>query len=139
MSPDMEGDPTAQLLGDVVTREGRLLVFPNVLQHQVQPFELADKTRAGHRKIVALFLVDPAVRVPSSATVPPQQAHWRLPSAVDARLPPELSNQVYEHAGVPFARAKAEALREELMEQRKAIDTSVNEFISEQTWSFCEH
>ena len=51
---------SVQEVGGVETREGRLLTFPNTLQHQVQPFELQDKTKPGHRKILALFLVDPS-------------------------------------------------------------------------------
>jgi len=69
MDPMNGRDSVAQELGDVVTSEGRLVVFPNVLQHRVQPFELTDRSKAGHRKIVALFFVDPALRVPSSATI----------------------------------------------------------------------
>jgi len=30
-------DPGIQLVGGVDTREGRLLTFPNILQHQVNP------------------------------------------------------------------------------------------------------
>jgi hypothetical protein len=43
---------------------------------QVQPFELADSSKAGHRKILCFFLVDPNNRVPSTLTCPPQQAEW---------------------------------------------------------------
>ena len=66
----------SQRVGDVETCEGRLLTFPNILQHCVQPFELEDPTRPGHRKILALFLVDPNVRVLSTAHVPPQRLDW---------------------------------------------------------------
>jgi hypothetical protein len=66
-------EAAVQEVGSVLCKEGRLLTFPNILQHQVQPFELADKTKKGHRKILALFLVDPGIRVISTANVPPQQ------------------------------------------------------------------
>ena len=62
--------PTVQEIGSVETREARLLTFPNVLQHRVSPFKLADPTKPGHRKIVALFLVDPNIKVISTAHVP---------------------------------------------------------------------
>jgi len=68
--------PAVQTLGQVLTREGRLLAFPNVLQHQVQPFELQDATRPGHRKILAMFLIDPHRPILSSAHVPPQRRDW---------------------------------------------------------------
>ena len=66
-------EAAVQEVGSVLCKEGRLLTFPNILQHQVQPFELADKTKNGYRKILALFLVDPGIRVISTANVPPQQ------------------------------------------------------------------
>ncbi|QGI69858.1 hypothetical protein CEK26_002190 [Fusarium fujikuroi] len=65
-----------QDLGSVMTPEGRALFFPNVYQHRVESFELADKTRPGYRKIVALFLVDPVIPIISTGNVPPQQKHW---------------------------------------------------------------
>ena len=65
-----------QELGQVLTRQNRLLAFPNVLQHSVQPFELADPTKPGHRKLLAMFLVDPHIRVLSTANVPPQNRAW---------------------------------------------------------------
>lgn len=55
---------------------GRLLSFPNILQHCVSPFSLADRSKPGHRKILAFFLVDPNMRIISTANVPPQREDW---------------------------------------------------------------
>ena len=68
--------PGIQDLGRVPARDGRLLAFPNVLQHQVQPFRLAGPSRPGRRKILALFLVGPFLRVVGTANVPLQQEDW---------------------------------------------------------------
>ncbi|KAJ4421318.1 hypothetical protein N0V82_003829 [Gnomoniopsis sp. IMI 355080] len=65
-----------QDLGSVTTPQGRLLAFPNTLQHKVEPFELSDKSRPGHRRFLALWLVDPHYRIPSTCNVPPQQKSW---------------------------------------------------------------
>jgi hypothetical protein len=83
-----DGGACLQNYGSVVTSEGRLLAFPNVFQHRVSPFSLADKTRPGHRRFIALWLVDPHQRIISTANVPPQQQEWWL-SAVsgDTRTP----------------------------------------------------
>jgi hypothetical protein len=62
-----------QEVGSVLCREGRLVTFPNILQHRVEPFRLLDPTKNGYRKILALFLVDPGIRLISTANVPPQQ------------------------------------------------------------------
>ena len=53
-----------------------MLAWPNTLQHRVAPFELADRTKPGHRAIVVAFLVDPYSPVLSTAVVPPQQRNW---------------------------------------------------------------
>ncbi|KAG5637718.1 hypothetical protein DXG03_004386, partial [Asterophora parasitica] len=46
----------------------------DVGNHRVQPITLADPTKPGHRKIVALFLDDPNIRIISTANVPCQHA-----------------------------------------------------------------
>ncbi|EGZ19490.1 hypothetical protein PHYSODRAFT_488630 [Phytophthora sojae] len=65
-----------QELGSVETLEARCVVFPNTLQHQVQPFELDDPTKPGARKILGFFLVDPDNSIPSTSIIPPQQEEW---------------------------------------------------------------
>ena len=107
-----------------MTQQGRCLAFPNLYQHRVLPFSLADRTRAGHRKVLVLFLVDPHVRVPSATDVGPQQDPW-LRAAVEgsplwARLPPELREMIWA-AVDPVTRAQAERYREELMDERREV------------------
>jgi hypothetical protein len=98
--------PCLQNYGNVQTRQGRLLAFPNVFQHRVSPFKLVDPTKPGHRRFVALWLVDPTKRIISTANIPPQQMTWYvdalLGSSVKARgealskLPPELVDLLAE-------------------------------------------
>ena len=71
-----DGEALCQSRGLCTTPEGRCLAWPNTLQHQVQPFELQDPSKPGHRKILCFFLVDPNKRVPSTLSCPPQQADW---------------------------------------------------------------
>ncbi|KAK4895851.1 hypothetical protein LTR27_006020 [Elasticomyces elasticus] len=115
--------PAIQELGQVLTKEGRVIVFPNVLQHCVQPFKLEDASKPGHRKILALFLVDPNVRIPSTAHVPPQQKEWwsEMVLGLDrvGDLPPELAEHVLDSAGdFPITLEEAKALRLELMQEQ---------------------
>lgn len=65
-----------QKYGTVDTRPGRLLAFPNVFQHRVSSFKLADPAKPGYRRFIALWLVDPHTRIISTANVPPQQQEW---------------------------------------------------------------
>lgn len=68
-----QGKSSVRYIGEVVTKECRLITFPKIFQHQVSPFELVDRSKPGHRKILALFLVDPHIRIISSANVPCQR------------------------------------------------------------------
>ncbi|KAF2442510.1 hypothetical protein P171DRAFT_364692 [Karstenula rhodostoma CBS 690.94] len=140
---DSDG-PAVQELGSVLTREGRLLTFPNVLQHRVSPFSLADKARPGHRKIVALFLVDPHTRIPSTANVPPQQKEWwkEMVHELDrvSRLPVELQEWVTDSAGdFPLTLEEAKKIRVELMNERRLFVADHETRIQQESFSFCEH
>jgi hypothetical protein len=70
------GSPPVQIIGSIQTLDRRLVAFPNTLQHQINPFELQDKSQPGHRRFLVLWLVDPHFRVLSTANVPPQQKDW---------------------------------------------------------------
>ncbi|KAH6909367.1 hypothetical protein BKA70DRAFT_1426494 [Coprinopsis sp. MPI-PUGE-AT-0042] len=137
-----------QEVGSVETREGRLLTFPNILQHRVQPFELEDKTKPGHRKILALFLVDPNVRILSTAYVPPQQLQWWRKALHEGgenlpiqNLPVEIQDHVYDEVEeFPITLTEAKRLREELMDERKDFVLQHSKaFEVSMTFSLCEH
>lgn len=137
-------DTALQVLGKVLTREGRLLVFPNVLQHRVLPFKLADENKPGHRKLLALFLVDPNIKIPSTANIPPQQRHWWAEQinkdGVLKKLPQELKDRVFDEVrDFPLDMEQAKRVREELMEERKIHRQEHEESWGELEYSFCEH
>ncbi|MFC8393680.1 DUF4246 domain-containing protein [Streptomyces sp. NPDC057238] len=111
-------DALNQVLGSASTPAGRCLAFPNVLQHRVGSFRLADPTRPGHRKILAFFLVDPSEKIVSTSDVPPQQP-WS-----------DTSTMTLE---------QAKGYREELMRERKFFVDEHNEQLYEREFSLCEH
>ncbi|MEV6954874.1 DUF4246 domain-containing protein [Streptomyces sp. NPDC051183] len=111
-------DALNQVLGSTSTPAGRCLAFPNVLQHRVGPFGLADATRPGHRKILAFFLVDPSETIVSTSDVPPQQP-WS-----------DTSTMTLE---------QAKDYREQLMQERKFFVDEHNEQLYEREFSLCEH
>lgn len=57
-------------LGSVALTEGRMLVVPNVMMRRLEPFELIDRTRHGHLKLVTIAFVGPKVPVVNTAFVP---------------------------------------------------------------------
>ncbi|KAH7337292.1 hypothetical protein B0J17DRAFT_769440 [Rhizoctonia solani] len=140
-------DPCVNELGSVVACQDRCIAFPNTYQHCVSSFELADKSKPGHRKIVALFLVDPAISRPSTTIVPPQQKEWRA-SGISAnpvlkaafnKLSPEIIDHIDSMIEGTMTRAEAEAYRLELMDERKAFVTRNNKAFFTVPFNMCEH
>jgi hypothetical protein len=59
LSARFDSGMSFQTTGSVATPQGRLVTFPNVLEHRLEPFELSDPTRPGHYRYIKLYLVDP--------------------------------------------------------------------------------
>lgn len=136
--------PCVQEVGDVVCREGRLLAFPNILQHCVRLFKLADPTKPGHRKILALFLVDPNIRVISTANVPPQRKDWWSEQLLEMGIFSNLSKEVYEMIidaveEFPIGMDEAKQLRLGLMEERKSFSVQQESAFQANVYSLCKH
>ncbi|KAJ5664118.1 hypothetical protein N7507_004849 [Penicillium longicatenatum] len=150
-SPNIDGytydAQITQDLGGVVCRQGRLLTFPNVIQHCVAPFSLANRSKPGHRKILALFLVDPHVRIISTANIPPQQEDWGrqkydlAQKVLSKKLPAELRNMVCDEGILQqlMSMDEAKELRLELMEERSAKSLEQNEIFEKGDFNLCEH
>ncbi|CAG8379067.1 unnamed protein product [Penicillium salamii] len=133
-----------QDLGAVTCKQGRLLTFPNTVQHRVSPFSLADPSKLGHRKILALFLVDPHRRVISSANVPPQREDWGREKAqvvdqVLSQLPLELQNMVESDINPLMTMEEAKEYRLELMKERGLKSEENNSNFEAGNFSLCEH
>ncbi|KAK0376269.1 hypothetical protein CLIM01_06395 [Colletotrichum limetticola] len=158
---------TFQNVGSVQTKGGRALFFPNLLQHQVSPFKLADPSKPGHRKIVALFLVDPAIPIISTSNVPPQQKHWWPAEPKTGPLPAPSSDdqgliqwetaqeewvdsedawlkaresweQSLSRDKWPIGMEQAKELRKELMAERTWMKEKEANWLKTE-WNFCEH
>jgi hypothetical protein len=133
----------SQELGSVSTIEGRCIAFPNIFQHLVSPFKLADPTKPGHRKILVFFLCDPTITdIPDTTTVPPQQLDWyrdeirRIPETDPIyTLPPEVMQSVMDTVEMDLmSREEAEEHRLELMEERSAFVVENNNKLFEVEW-----
>ncbi|KAK9776456.1 hypothetical protein SCAR479_06779 [Seiridium cardinale] len=130
--------PCLQTYGNVETRQGRLLAFPNVFQHKVSSFRLEDATKPGHRRFIALWLVDPTQRIISTANVPPQQMDWWLDStfgvtdesrkAAIGKLPADLVTLMNDKGLIANVSASGNAtLPPELMDMvRERFDDELN-------------
>lgn len=137
-------DPQCQDLGKVATRQGLGLAWPNIYQHRVSPFRLLDPSKAGHRKILAFFLVDPKRKIPSTTDVSPQQAHWYEKAVAEAgsrsrRLPPELANVIAGHVDNAMSRKEAEEYRLALMDERSVFVRQNDVVVYQREFNLCEH
>ncbi|KAG8912588.1 hypothetical protein FRC00_004198 [Tulasnella sp. 408] len=135
-----------QLRGATPTRAGRCLAFPNIYQHKVSPFELVDKTKPGHRKIIAFFLRDPEHPDVSTTDIPPQQAEWyedamlhQPPTSLLQRLPAELIRETTRQLPNLMTLDEAKKYRLELMDERTKFveEHDYNHYQAE--FNFCEH
>ena len=94
--------------------------------------------------MLALFLVDPNITIPSTANIPPQQLDWWAHHITQTgalkNLPQELRDRVYQEVrDFPVTREQAKLVREELMEERKVQIEDVEYSAQDNYFSFCEH
>ena len=123
-----------QDIGDVIAKDQRCVAFPNLYQHRVQPFELQDPTKPGHRKIFFLFLADPIRKISSATDVAPQQRDWLIDTmrgagknSLFSRLPDEILAMIAEEVDEKIGRLHAEKYREKMVAERTAFAERVNE------------
>ncbi|KAF7320935.1 hypothetical protein HMN09_00180200 [Mycena chlorophos] len=157
-------DACVQEVGSVISKAGRLLAWPNIFQHCVSPFRLADPTKPGHRKILAVFLVDPTKEpLPSATLIPPQQlrpAGETMEEVYDSALsaagdtsedsnpagkgrlpfiPRELRDLVKSHITESvMTLEEAKAYRLQLMEERTVFVVDHTEQMYQAEFNMCE-
>jgi len=72
------GDPAVQCSGSIRCQAGRVIMFPSTVQHRMTKFELKDKSKPGSIRCLVFYLVDPNIRIISTANIPPQRLDWTL-------------------------------------------------------------
>ncbi|KIO22372.1 hypothetical protein M407DRAFT_28091 [Tulasnella calospora MUT 4182] len=127
-------------------RSLRCIAFPNIYQHQVSPFALVDPTKSGHRKTMALLLVDPEHRIPSTSEIPPQQEHWAQAAMATSEassafklLPPEIRQMVARSTEGFMSEAEAKDYRLSLTDERTAFVGVQDKKWFCTIYNFCEH
>ncbi|KAJ3412266.1 hypothetical protein HDV05_001025 [Chytridiales sp. JEL 0842] len=129
-----------QNLGWLSAQKGRCVVFPNFLQHRVEPFGLEDPTKPGYRKILAFFVIHPDYKIASSKDIPPQETLWageNLYHDLRNRLPLEVCQKIASFRKGKITAEECEAHVKNLMEERKKF---VNDDVVELRPLFlCEH
>ncbi|KAF7328803.1 hypothetical protein MVEN_02509200 [Mycena venus] len=143
-------DDCVQEIGEMVTKAGRALSWPNAFQHCVSSFKLSDRSKPGHRKILAIFLVDPTIDpIPSATNVPPQQSEWACEALQElltdnrslvSRLPQELVDLIMEQLRASAMTLKeAESYRLKLMKERTVFVETHSDKAYGVKFNLCEH
>jgi hypothetical protein len=129
------------VLGKIFTPQNRLIAFPNVLQHCVESFRLADPTKPGHRKILAMFLVDPHIPILSTANVPPQRRDWWAEEVRKIKCFGLLAREIFERIieevqEFPISWEDALEIRNNLMDERGGMTNKLNTEMDEVSYSY---
>lgn len=113
-------------IGKVDCNENRLLIFPNIFQHRIEPFELHDKSRSGHRKMMCLYVVDPYNDlVVTTNQVPPQQKSWYDDNSLAHLFSPKLRQKILTVTDSwPESMEKSKHIRDLILKERSTIDDS---------------
>lgn len=132
---------TRQILGRVMAPDGRLIVYPNTLQHRMDQYQLENKMESGRRRLLLLHLVDPHYKICSTRNVPPQQQGWWLEIALTRSMrthwgfPPEIVSLVVDELGEwPITKEDAVKVRDDsTWERRESLDSAAKKCASH-TW-----
>ena len=111
----------------MLCKEGGLITFPNILQHRFLPVRLAEQGQPGHLKMLVLHLVDPHIRIISTANVAPQQHEWwkevvrNGPMVKETPLPAELLNMIMKSIDgeFPIGRGGANGFATDMENERR--------------------
>ncbi|OWY97834.1 hypothetical protein PHMEG_00031538 [Phytophthora megakarya] len=122
----LHGDRLIQEFGFVQAMTSRCVVFPNSLQHRVEP-----------RKSLAFFLIDFNKSIPSTSVIPPQQQTWRecgfeLTIEKHRLVDVEPNIRAMLPRGTPLIQAKQQRL--DLMKQRSAEGSDDEEGHEHSRW-----
>ncbi|KAH8691133.1 hypothetical protein BGW36DRAFT_438627 [Talaromyces proteolyticus] len=119
-------EPAVQHVGNMCFSEGRAIAWPNALQHRGIA-TLKDRSKTGYVHILQFMLVDPNIRIISTANVPPQRLDWKKEAeetSVDVRkLPLEDKLKILKREGnFPWALQEAKNILRGAREERRAFN-----------------
>jgi Protein of unknown function (DUF4246) len=117
---------TVQEVGGIECSQSRIVTWPNTLQHNTE-IKLKDHSKEGHAHAINILLIDPNIRVISTANVPPQRLDWKREGdalGVDVtKLSLEEKLKIFPREGdFPWALQEAREILIENREERKKFN-----------------
>lgn len=91
------------------------------------PLRLAGSSKPGLRKYILLYLVDPHIKILSTANVPPQQKEWWKAELLDensrfGKLPTETFEQIISSVeDFPISKQEGDVLATDMEVERKTL------------------
>lgn len=80
------GEPAIQHSGTIHCKLGRTVMLPSTVQQRLTRVELKDKSKAGYMRALVFYLIDPNIRIISTANIPPQRLDWTLDTETNGDL-----------------------------------------------------
>ncbi|KAJ6115996.1 Protein of unknown function DUF4246 [Penicillium sp. IBT 18751x] len=116
------GEPAIQQVGSIKCPVGRTVIFTSMVQHRYTGFELLDPTKPGHLRALVFYLVDPNIRIISTANIPPQRLDWTLDFKDDeGNLTAAMAKLALDHkndrGNMPMSLNEAQEYRVEALEE----------------------
>jgi hypothetical protein len=115
------GEPAIQHSGSIKCPVGRTVIFPSVVQHRYRGFELIDKTKPGRTRGLVFYLVDPNIRIISTANIPPQRLDWTLDMKDEGNLTAAMAKLALDNkdqkGSMPMSLSEALEYRVEFMNE----------------------
>ncbi|ONH66703.1 hypothetical protein BON22_3575 [Cyberlindnera fabianii] len=131
-------------IGEVTSETNKVVIWPNLFQHHVERFELADKSKKGHRKIMCFFICDPYNdQVLATDKVPMQRKDWWDDATLGMTDEEKAKISKASDGKLLQTLEQAFKIREELMAER-AIDAELDpddysEMAYRTFFNLCEH
>lgn len=112
------GEPAIQTTGSIFCKQGRVIIYPSTVQHRLTRFELKDKSKPGWMRSLVFYLVDPNIRIISTANIPPQRLDWTMDIEGDdskAAVEKVILDHKDEKGSMPLSLTEALELRLEVL------------------------
>ena len=96
-------------------------MYPSTIQHRITGYKLADPSKTGYTKTLVIFLVDPNIRIISTANVPPQRLDWTFTEDELGELSKSLDKLSVEFEdrkdNLPMSMSEAKELHSEFLDE----------------------
>lgn len=114
------GEPAIQYPGSTRANVGRVVMYPSTIEHKFTRFELKDRSKSGYTRAIVFFLVDPNIRIISTANIAPQRVDWTkdIPPGMGVKegLQKLALDNIDEKGDMPMSLREALDMRLEVLE-----------------------